>query len=87
MFDHIIAIDIKINKINCSDKQWGDLIDRVHHLKVYSAVRDDPQATAIDQLESSLLKANSSKNEKFCESILNLQKTRIKVVEDAWRGR
>jgi hypothetical protein len=87
MFDRAIAIDIKINKINCSNKDWDSLIDDVHHLKVYTEVRGDPQSKGIAQLEEALTKAKDSKSEKFCESIINLQKTRIKVVQDAWRGR
>lgn len=87
MFDQIVAIQIKVNQVNCSNKDWGDLMDRVHHLKVYTALRGDPQAPAIAQLQEALLKAQNSKNEKFCDSILKLNKTRIEVVEDAWKGR
>lgn len=87
MFDQIVAIQIQVNKINCSNKDWGNLFDKVNHLKVYTELRDDPQAKSISQLEDALLKAHSSKNEKFCESILKLNKTRIEVVEDAWKGR
>lgn len=87
MFDQIVAIDVKVRKINCSNKDWGDLFDKVHHLKVYTELREDPQAKAIGQLEEALLKAYNSKNEKFCESVLSLNKTRIAVVEDAWKGR
>ena len=60
---------------------------KVRHLKVYTEVRGDPQAPAIAQMEEALQKAYNSKNEKFCDSILNLNKTRIQVVEDAWKGR
>ena len=87
MFDQVVTIQIAVNKVNCSNKDWGDLLDRVHHLKVYTELRDDPQAKAVGQLEEALLKAYNSKNEKFCESVLTLNKTRIAVVEDAWKGR
>ncbi len=87
MFDQIVAIKIQTDKVNCSNKEWGNLLDRVHHLKVYTELRGDPQSKAIGQLQDALVKAHSSKNEKFCESILNLNKTRIAVVEDAWKGR
>lgn len=87
MFDQIVAIQIQTNKVNCANKDWGNLLDRVHHLKVYTQLRNDPQSKGIAQLEEALLKAYNSKNEKFCDSILKLQKTRIEVVEDAWKGR
>ena len=87
MFDQIVAIDVKVNQVNCSNKDWGDLLDRVHHLKVYTELRNDPQSKGVAQLEEALLKAYNSKNEKFCDSVLKLNKTRIQVVEDAWKGR
>ena len=34
MFDQIVAIDVKVNQVNCSNKDWGDLLDRVNTLKV-----------------------------------------------------
>lgn len=87
MFDQIVSIQIETNKINCSDKNWNVLLDKVNHLKIYTELRKDPQAKSIAQLQEALLKANNSKSEKFCESIIRLQKTRIEVVEDAWKGR
>jgi hypothetical protein len=87
MFDQIVSIHIDVNSINCSNKDWGNLLGKVHHLKLYTQLRNDPQATAIASLEEALLKAQNSKNEKFCDSILKLNKTRIEVVEDAWKGR
>lgn len=87
MFDQIVSIHVKVDQVNCSNKEWGDLMDKVHHLKVYTELREDPQSKAIAQLEEALQKAYNSKNEKFCESILKLNKTRIAVVEDAWKGR
>ena len=87
MFDQAVSIKVKMDQINCSNRDWGDLIDRVHHLKVYTELRNDPQSKAIGQLEEALTKAKGSSNEKFCDSILKLNKTRIEVVQDAWKGR
>ena len=87
MFDRIVSIQVKLSQTNCSNKEWTSLLEQVHHLKVYTELRDDPQSSSITQLEESLLKAYNSKNDKFCESILKLQQTRISVVEDAWKGR
>lgn len=87
MFDQVVSVQIGMNKVNCSTKEWGDLLDRVHHLKVYTELRKDPQATSVAQLEEALLKAYNSKNEKFCDSILKINKTRVDVITDAWKGR
>lgn len=91
MFDRIISVQIKMDRVDCAEKDvkwnWTQLLDELNHLKVYTEVRKDPQATNIAQLEEATNKAFNSKNEVFCKSIISLNKTRIKVVEDAWRGR
>jgi uncharacterized protein YcfL len=87
MFDQLVSIHIQLNQTNCSNKDWSSLFDKVHHLKVYSDLRGDPQATSVSQLEEALLKANSSKSEVFCSNILKINKTRVEVIEDAWKGR
>ena len=87
MFNQVVAVDVALSKTNCSNKDWGDLFDKVHHLKVYTQLREDPQSPAVAQMEEALLKAYNSKNEKFCESILKLNKTRVDIIEDAWKGR
>lgn len=87
MFDHLISIKLEFNKTSCSNKDWGTLLDKVHHLTVYSDSRGDPQAKNIAQLKESLLVAHNSKNDAFCNSILTINKTRIEVIEDAWKGR
>jgi len=87
MFNQVVGVQIAIEKVNCSNKEWTDLLNKVQHLKVYTQLRADPQATAVVQLEDALLKAHNSKNEKFCDSILKLNKTRIAVIQDAWKGR
>ena len=89
MLDRIVGIDIQSWKVNCEQKddRWDTLFTQVHHLKVYTELRDDPQSKSIAQLEEALIKAYNTKNKSFCVSILNLQRTRIKVAEDAWKGR
>jgi hypothetical protein len=87
MFNQIVSIDIKLNQVNCSNKDWGDLLDRVHHLKVYTELRKDPQATNVSQLEEALLKAYNSKSDILCNDVLSINKTRVSVIEDAWRSR
>ena len=87
MFDQVVAIDIAMNKTNCSNRDWGNLLDRVHHLKVYTELRKDPQATSIAQLGDAIQRAADTKSEVFCEDILKINKARIDVIADAWKGR
>jgi hypothetical protein len=88
MFDNLIYIQTDLNKATCAEpKNWDNLLDRVNHLKVYTHFRSEPQSQAIASLEESLLKAHNSKSATFCESLLKLNKTRVEVTLDAWKGR
>ena len=88
MFDNLIYIQTDLNKATCAEpKNWDNLLDRVNHLKVYTHFRSEPQSKAIASLQESLLKAHSSKSVTFCESLLKLNKTRVEVTLDAWKGR
>lgn len=87
LFDSLVSTKIAVNKLSCDDKNWTDAESKIQHLKVYSELRNDPQAKSIAQLEEAIGKAKASNSKTFCESILKINKTRIDVVVDAWRGR
>jgi hypothetical protein len=87
MFDNLVSTKIAVEKLNCDDKNWADAESKIEHLKMYSQLRKDPQATSIEQLQEAIGKAKSSNNKLFCESILKINKARIDVVVDAWKGR
>jgi hypothetical protein len=87
MFDNLVSTKIAVDKLSCDDKNWTDAETKIQHLKVYSELRKDPQAQSITQLEEAIAKAKKSDNKLFCESILKINKTRIDVVVDAWKGR
>ena len=87
MFDNLVSTKIAVDKLSCDDKNWSDAESKIQHLKVYSELRKDPQATSIAQLQEAINKAKASDKKLFCESILKINKTRIDVVVDAWRGR
>jgi hypothetical protein len=87
LFNNLIQVKVAIDKTNCQDKDWAQLYGKVEQLKVYASLRKDPQAKAIEELESALKRANASSNEKFCESVLKINRVRVDTVADAWRGR
>ena len=87
LFDNLVQVKVAIDKTNCQDKDWNQLYGKVEQLKVYASLRKDPQAKAIEDLESALKKANASSNEKFCENVLKINRVRVDTVADAWRGR
>jgi len=87
MFDQVVSVKLSVDKLSCDDKNWTDAETKIQHLKVYTELRKDPQAQSIAQLEEAIGKAKKSDNKLFCESILKINKTRIDVVVDAWKGR
>jgi hypothetical protein len=87
MFDNLVSTKIAVEKLSCDDKNWTDAETKIQHLKVYAELRKDPQATSIVQLQEAIGKAKKSDNKLFCESIVKINKTRIDVVVDAWKGR
>jgi hypothetical protein len=86
-FNNLVEVKIAVDKLNCTDKNWSDAFSKIEKLKVYTTLRNDPQASAVDSLEIALKKAQESKNEKFCESVVKINKARVDVITDAWRGR
>lgn len=86
-FNNLVEVKIAVDKLNCTDKNWSDAFSKIEKLKVYTTLRNDPQASAVDSLEIALKKAQESKNEKFCESVVKINKARVDVIADAWKGR
>lgn len=88
MFGDMVEVKLALNKLNCVDKSgWEPTFSKVEKLKTYATLRKDPQAEALSDLENALKKAHETKNEKFCEGVVKLQKTRVEVLANAWRGR
>lgn len=87
MFDRLVDVKVAVDNLNCTDKKWDDVFSKVEHLKVYATYKDDPQAPSVGGLWDALKKAHGSNNQKFCESVLTISKTRIDVIADAWKGR
>ena len=87
-FGTLVDVKIGVDGLSCSDKSnWDSVLSNVTRLQKYTELREDPQAKNISQLKDALVKAKESKNDKFCESIVKVQKTRVDVVTNAWRGR
>jgi hypothetical protein len=87
MFDRLVEVKLSVDKLNCVDRDWKTTFSKVEQLKTYATLRKDPQAQALGDLEEALKKAQASSNEKFCEGVLKLQKTRVEIITNVWRGR
>lgn len=88
MLDHLAYIKMNVNQLQCGEeKHWSEIGSKIQRLEIYTEWRADPQAPAVKSLKDSLKKAGDSKNKLFCESLLKINKTRIDVIADAWKGR
>lgn len=90
LFDNLVSVKIAVDKLTCDSKDlaaWQSASDKIHHLAVYADLRKDPQAQSIIQLQEAIGKARDTKSNVFCENILKINRTRIDVAADAWRGR
>lgn len=89
MFGYLVDTKIAVDRLSCDNKDfsWSSAEIAVERLKVYTDLRKDPQADAVVKLEDALGKARESTNKVFCESVLKINKTRIDVIVDAWKGR
>jgi hypothetical protein len=88
MFGQAVEVKVGLSKISCADKSnWQPVLDKVELVKVYSTERNDPQSDAFGKMEEALNKAKASNSKVFCESIVKLNRTRVDVALDAWKGR
>lgn len=87
MYDGVIKVKVALDNTSCKDKNWNDLLSKVEHLKVYTQTRNDPQSKSVAELENALDKANTSKSEAFCESVVKISRVRVDTIIDAWKGR
>ena len=83
----LIQVKQTLNTVECGEQDnWKELLKQTKFLAMYTKFREDPQAKNAEQLDEALNKAaNGSKP--YCEATLKLNRTRIEVIEKAWRGR
>lgn len=84
-------IDIKqqMETVSCIDKdkaQWQGLVDNLRWLDLYATFREDPQGPTVSELYVAIQKARDGSTA-YCEATLKLNKTRVLVIEKAWKGR
>lgn len=85
----LINIKQGMEEVSCIDKDpfvWKPLLSDLRWLNLYTEFREDPQAKAIEQLYVAIKKANEG-SVPYCEATLKINRTRIEVIEKAWRGR
>jgi hypothetical protein len=88
MLDQLADVKMVVDQLKCGEEpHWNHADTKITKLEIYTTWRSDPQAPSVKSLKDSLKKASESKNKVFCESLLKINKTRIDVIADAWKGR
>jgi hypothetical protein len=86
----LIDIKQKVETLTCGATKdlprWQSTVDDMRWLNMYTEFRQDPQAKTIEELYIATQKARDG-SIPYCEATLKLQKTRIQVIEKAWKGR
>lgn len=83
----LIEVKQTLSTVECGEPDnWKDLLKQSRFLAMYTTFREDPQAKNAQQLDEALNKAATG-SKPYCEATLKLNKTRIEVIEKAWRGR
>jgi hypothetical protein len=88
MFDNLVSVKISVENLSCDRKDnWDRVIGKVHHMAVYSELRNDPQSKSVYELEDALGKAKTTTSKIVCDDILVINKERINVISKVWSGR
>lgn len=83
----LIQVKQSLNMVECDQPEgWKELLHQTKFLAMYTKFREDPQAKNAEQLDEALNKAAKG-SKPYCEATLKLNRTRIEVIEKAWRGR
>lgn len=85
----LITVKQSLSKVECEDKNtvlWNELKHQSEYLAIYTRFREDPQAKSAEQFNEAINKAYDG-SKAYCEATLKLNKTRLEVIEKAWRGR
>jgi len=82
-------IAVQLDKVSCIDKdktEWQKLVDNVRWLDVHAGWKEDPQTKTVNELYIAVQKARDGSTA-YCDATIKLQKTRVQVLQKAWKGR
>ena len=82
-------IAVQLDKVSCIDKEkneWQKLVDDARWLDVHAGWKEDPQTKTVDELYKAVQKARDGSTA-YCDTTIKLQKTRVQVLQKAWKGR
>lgn len=82
-----VSLSVKLDQVDCKQKTGIDEArQEADWLNRYAEFRNDPQKISTKGILDNLAKAKES-NEAACQRWVNLSKTRMKIIQEAWSGR
>ncbi len=87
MFNHLVAVDIAIEQVDCEKPDWSKVHSTALHLNRYAEWRKDPQAENLKGLLAHAERMSKGGSKTFCEIGKKNGKGRIEAAKLAWEGR
>lgn len=87
MFNQLVELSVKIEKINCDQPDWSHAMQAAENLDRYTEWRNDPQKDNIKGLYKHTQKMSAGGSKTFCELGKKTADQRIQAAKRAWEGR
>lgn len=87
MFNKLVELSVKIEKINCDQPDWSQAVQIAETLDRYAEWRKDPQKDNIKGLYKHTQKMSAGGSKTFCELGKKTADQRIQAAKTAWEGR
>lgn len=87
MFDHLIAVDIAIEQVDCEKPSWEKANGAALHLSRYAEWRKDPQLENLKGLLAHTERMSKGGSKTFCEIGKKTGRARVEAAKSAWEGR
>lgn len=84
----LVDVTIEVSDLDCvntTEEKWDSAIYDARRLAAYSEFKNDPQTENVAAVEKNL-KSAKGKTRILCENYLKIAKTRLKIVDKAWRN-
>lgn len=82
-----VNLNLSLDRVDCKAKETIDVAAKdADWLNRYAEFRKDPQKVSTKGIVDNLQKAKEG-NEAACQRWVNLSKTRMKIIQEAWSGR
>lgn len=87
MISSFVNLSIALDNADCDNKQTLKAVQKeADWLNRYAEVRDDPQKVSTKAILDNIDKAMAAEGT-TCQRWVNLSKTRMKIIQQAWSGR